>query len=38
VLDSLALRIEYGALWHNPNVCFHAQIITSPDESSRTGV
>ena len=30
VLNGLALRIENGALWHDPNVCFHAPIITSP--------
>jgi hypothetical protein len=35
MLDSLALRIENGALWHDPNVCFHALIITLPGESSR---
>ena len=25
MLDSLTLRIENGALWHDPNVCFHRQ-------------
>ena len=28
VVDGLALRIEDGALWHNPDVCFHAGSIT----------
>ena len=28
VLDGLALRIEYGAFWHYPDVCFHAVSIT----------
>jgi hypothetical protein len=23
VVDSLALRIEHGALWHDPDVSFH---------------
>src|SRR5215831_3205440 len=28
VLNSLSLGIEDGALWHDPNVCFHRGIIT----------
>src|SRR5580692_264885 len=28
VLNGLSLRIEYGALWHHPNVCFHGLSIT----------
>jgi hypothetical protein len=28
VVDGLALGIEDGALWHNPDVCFHAGSIT----------
>jgi hypothetical protein len=28
VLNGLTLGIENGALWHDPNVCFHAEIIT----------
>ena len=27
VLDGLSLGIEDGALWHDPNVCFHGGII-----------
>jgi hypothetical protein len=28
MLDSLSLRIEYSALRHHPNVCFHGVSIT----------
>ena len=28
VVDSLALGIEDGAFWHDPDVCFHAGSIT----------
>ena len=28
MLDCLTLRIENGALRHDPNVCFHGEIIT----------
>lgn len=27
VMDCLSLRIENSALWHHPDVCFHACII-----------
>ena len=27
VMDGLPLRIENRALWHHPDVCFHASII-----------
>src|SRR5713226_4287917 len=30
VLDRLSLGIEYGSLWHYPDVCFHGVSITSP--------
>src|SRR5690348_15275729 len=30
VMDSLSLRIEDRALWHHPDVCFHASIIAKP--------
>ncbi len=30
VLDRLSLRIEYRALWHHPDVCFHDLSIPSP--------
>src|SRR5216684_4858669 len=29
VLNCLSLRIENGALWHHPDVCFHGLSITS---------
>src|SRR5258708_29739368 len=36
VLDGLTLRIENGALWHDPNVCFHEAIIAKwPASESR---
>ena len=28
MVDGLALRIEDGAFWHDPDVCFHAGSIT----------
>jgi hypothetical protein len=28
VLNGLALRIENGAFWHHPYVCFHGASIT----------
>ena len=38
VLNGLSLRIEYGAFWHYPDVCFHAFSITLPSAASRCSV
>jgi hypothetical protein len=36
VLNRLTLRIENGALWHDPHVCFHGAIIAKrPASESR---
>src|SRR5882672_69612 len=35
VLDGLTLRIENGALWHDPNVCFHAKNYSTAAERAR---
>jgi hypothetical protein len=37
VLNRLSLRIEYRALRHHPNVCFHAPSITSAAQESLSG-
>lgn len=37
VLNGLTLRIEYGALWHHPNVCFHGLSITLQTTGQRVG-
>src|ERR1700682_4500476 len=37
VLNRLSLRIEYGAFWHYPDVCFHADSITLPLTASCSG-
>jgi hypothetical protein len=40
VLDRLALGIEYRALWHHPDVCFHEASIALGQrrESGRSGL
>lgn len=35
VMDGLALGVENGALWHDPDVCFHAGSITLPRHAVR---
>ena len=38
VLNGFTLRIEHGAFWHNPDVCFHAVSITLPLGPSSAGL
>ena len=37
VLDGLTLRIEDGALWHDPNVCLHSRSIAFHGISTNGG-
>ncbi len=34
VMNGLSLRVEYGAFWHDPDVCFHGASITLPRVAS----